>query len=453
MEFERRLETELLEWKKKVNRKPLILRGARQVGKTTLVRSFADTYETAILLNLEKEKDFEYFERTDSVKEIYDLILLSENIRVQSHSPVLLFIDEIQESPKAIKLLRYFYEEMPDLHVIAAGSLLEFALKDVKSFPVGRVEYLYLYPFNFIEFLQAVEQRLLRDEINNIPVRKIAHAPLMEQFHRYAVIGGMPEIVKEYVRQGTISGLSATYESIWASYADDVEKYESNNSSRNILKFIIRSAPHFIDQRIKFQNFGNSNYKSREVGEALRNLDRANVIRLLYPTTSLAPPVINDYKKSPRIQVLDTGIVNYSLAIAQELLVTEDLSESYKGALIPHLINQELISLQDKKPETPSFWVRDKTQSSAEVDIVLPYRSFLIPIEVKSGGTGSLKSLHLFMDKVGHPYAVRVYGGEFMIQRTTTPNGKKFILMHLPYYLGTKIYEYLVYLTEKYPAK
>lgn len=340
---------------------------------------------------------------------------------------------------------------MSELHVIAAGSLLEFALKDVKNFPVGRVEYLYLYPFNFIEFLQALEHHSLMDEINIIPVRKIAHQPLMEKFHKYALIGGMPEIVKEYARHRTFSNLSATYESIWASYADDVEKYGSSYSSRNVLKFIIQSAPHFIHQRIKFQNFGNSNYKSREVGEALRDLDKANVIRLLYPTTSLKPPIVPDYKKSPKIQVLDTGIVNHSLSIIPELLVAEDLSDSYRGAIIPHLINQELISLKFNKAETPSFWVRDKSQSSAEVDIVVPYKNHLIPVEIKSGSTGSLKSLHFYMDKVDHPYAVRIYGGEFMIQKIKTPNGKAYVLMHLPYYLGTKLYEYIGYLVKKHP--
>lgn len=450
MEFKRHLENELLLWKNKPNRKPLILRGARQVGKTTLIKSFAKTYENSILLNLEKEKDFSYFEESDEIGKILDLIFLTENIQPKENSPVLLFIDEIQESPKAIRLLRYFYEEASDIHVIAAGSLLEFALKEVESFPVGRVEYLYLYPFNFGEYLQAMEKTLLLKEFEQIPVREIAHQPLMDEFHKYAIIGGMPEIIKEYKKQETVSGLSTTFESIWTSYIDDIEKYGQNQSSRNVLKFIMRTAPNFIDQRIKFQNFGHSNYKSREVGEALRDLDKAGVIRLLYPTTSMKPPVIPDFKKSPRIQVLDTGIVNYSLGIGGQLLVMDDLSDAYKGALVPHLINQELISLQSKKPKTPSFWVRDKSQSSAEVDIVLTYKNLLIPVEVKSGATGSLKSLHLFVDKADHPYAVRIYGGKFEIQKTQTPNGKDYLLMHLPYYLGAKLYEYLEYFIENY---
>ncbi|NLA23474.1 MAG: ATP-binding protein [Bacteroidales bacterium] len=449
MEFKRELEKELLFWKNKKNRKPLILRGARQVGKTTLVKSFAKTYSSAILLNLEKTKDASFFEKTDNVKEIIDLILLSKNIALKKDSPTLLFIDEIQESPKAIQLLRYFYEEIPELHVIAAGSLLEFAFKEIESFPVGRIEYLYLYPFNFSEFLSAMEQNLLLEQMNTTPLPKIAHQVLIDQFHKYAIIGGMPEIIKEYKKQGNISSLNTTYESIWTSYADDIEKYGLSDSSRNILKFIMKVAPNFIDQRIKFQNFGNSNYKSREVGEAFRNLDKARVLRLIYPTTSIIPPIIKDYKKSPRIQILDTGIVNYSLGISGELLTKEDFSDTYRGALMPHLIFQELISLQKYKNEIPAFWVREKSQSSAEVDMIIAYKNYLIPIEIKSGSTGSLKSLNLYMDKVEHKFAIRIYGGEFMIQKSKTQNGKEYTLMHLPYYLGTKLFEYIDYLVSR----
>lgn len=445
MYFNRNLYQELSIWKQKTNRKPLILRGARQVGKTTLIKGFAKSYKNCIFLNLEKKQDFDFFEGTDNVKEIIEIIVLSKNITLKTNEPILLFIDEIQESPRAIKLLRYFYEEIPDIHVIAAGSLLEFALKDIESFPVGRIEYLYLYPFNFPEFLQALNQTLLIDELSKIPIRKIAHEPLLEQFHKYTVIGGMPEVVKEYEQQKSIAKLTEVYESIWASYADDVEKYTSVPSIKQVIKFIIKTAPNFIDQRIKFQNFGNSNYKSREVGEALRELDKAKVIRLLYPTTSVSPPIIKNFKKSPRLQCLDTGIVNYSLGIAHELLKSNDLSDSYKGAIIPHVVNQELISLQSQKPETPSFWVREKNQSSAEVDIVIPYENMLIPVEIKSGSTGSLKSLHQYINTVNHSYAVRIYGGEFEIQKTKTPEGKDYMIMHLPYYLGTKLYEYLDY--------
>src|SRR5690606_32952208 len=159
-----------------------------------------------------------------------------------------------------------------------------------------------------------------------------------------------PEVVKEYVRQKSIVGLASTYESIWASYTDDVEKYAVSPGIKQVVRFIIKTDPVFIDQRIKFKNIGNYNYKSEEVREALMDLYTEKHIRMINPTTSMIPPIISDYKKSPRLQVLDTGIVNYALGIAHELLKSDDLSDSYKGALIPHLINQELISLQCHKP-------------------------------------------------------------------------------------------------------
>lgn len=450
MKFSRNLYLELINWKAKINRKPLIIRGARQVGKTTLIKEFGKTYENVIFLNLEKKEDFQFFEGTDNVKEIIEIILLSKNISVKEETPTLLFIDEIQESPKAIKLLRYFYEEVPELHVIAAGSLLEFALKEVEHFPVGRIEYLYLYPFNFLEFLNALNHTSGINEIDKIPIRKIAHKPLLDLFNKYAIVGGMPEVVSAYIENQSIVQLISIYESIWTSYMDDVENYATTPSAKQVIKFIMKTAPNYIDQRIKYQNFGNSNYKSREVGEAFRDLDKAKVIRLIYPTTSMAPPIALDFKKSPRIQLLDTGIVNHSLGIAHELLKLNDLSEGYKGALIPHLIYQELISLQSKKLDAPSFWVREKAQSSAEVDIILAHKNRLIPVEVKSGSTGSLKSLHQFVNRSNHPYAVRMFAGEFNVQKTTTPEGKDYFLMNLPYYLGTKIYEYLDHLMTNY---
>lgn len=157
--FQPKLSSYLYEWKLNTKRKPLIVRGARQVGKTTLIRQFATSYSHSISLNLEKEADKQLFETQDEVKTMVENLFLTHNIASEHISNTLLFIDEIQESPKAIQLLRYFYEEIPQLHVIAAGSLLEFALNKVKSFPVGRVEFLYLYPLNFAEYLSAIQHQ------------------------------------------------------------------------------------------------------------------------------------------------------------------------------------------------------------------------------------------------------------------------------------------------------
>jgi predicted AAA+ superfamily ATPase len=445
MNFKRHIASYLENWKGYEDRKPLILRGARQVGKTTLVKEFAQSYDFFISLNLEKAADKEFFTAYDDVNTIVESLFLSNDITPDQKKNTLLFIDEIQELPKALQLLRYFFEEVPDLHIIAAGSLLEFAMKEVQSFPVGRVEFLYLYPLNFEEYLQAINHSTAFEQLTKIPISPVAHKVLMKLFHRYAIIGGMPEVVKKDIEDGSLANLPKVYESIWATYKEDVEKYASNATGRRVIKHIMDTAPLYMDQRVKFQNFGNSNYRSREVGEAMRNLDAAKIIQLIYPTTDMEPPIKPDIKKSPRLQFLDTGLINHTLGIQAQLLGMEDLNNAFKGAMIPHLIAQELISLNTIANTKPHFWIREKKQSTSEVDLVSPYANLVIPIEIKSGATGTLKSLHQFMDRANHPYAIRMYAGEFRIQETTTTDGTPFLLMNLPYYLGTQLPKYIEY--------
>ena len=169
--FDRAVKQYLEEWKVSARRKPLILRGARQVGKTTLIKQFALSYKHAILLNLEKASDAAYFQDFNQVKTVLESLLLSNNISINALGGTLLFIDEIQEAPNAIQMLRYFYEEFPELHVIAAGSLLEFAMRKVKSFPIGRVEYVYLHPLNFVEYLEAIGHQAALEQLNILPIK------------------------------------------------------------------------------------------------------------------------------------------------------------------------------------------------------------------------------------------------------------------------------------------
>jgi len=446
MEYINRLKiNSLINWKSSTNRKPLILRGARQVGKTTLVNFFSKSYTQFISLNLEKKKDVQLFKDYNEITTLVDAIFLYKNKDIKKIEHTLLFIDELQESTEAINLLRYFYEEFPSLHVIAAGSLLEHTLKENSNLPVGRVQYLYVFPLNFKEFLFANNQQMLLERLTTIPVDKVTHKQALTWFHRYAIIGGMPEIVKTYVSEENISVLKSTYESIWATYKSDVEKYAKNKNEGKIIKHIMNVATSFLDERVTFKNFGKSNYKSREVSEAFRNLDEAKVIQLIYPTTEVSPPIQTNFTKKPRLQFLDTGIVNYSMQIQAQLLKLEDLSDAYRGALIPHLVTQELISLEDISYTKPNFWVREKKQSSAEVDLVRVYENLLIPIKIKSGAKGRLKSLHQFIDQANHPFAIRIYGGSFSIESSKTRSGKDFYLMNVPYYLSTYLDDYIHY--------
>ena len=291
MNFERHIKHQLDSWKNSEDRKPLILRGARQVGKTTLIKDFSDSYRYKILLNLELPNDIIYFEEHEDVSIILEALFIAYNISSSEKNKTLLFIDEIQESPKAISMLRYFYESEPEIHVIAAGSLLEHAVRNVKSFPVGRVQMLQLYPINFPEFLHALGHESTLQQLNHIPVRPTAHKTLLKLFNRYTIIGGMPEVVNKYVSTQNVADLTPIYEGIWETYKNDVEKYASNKTEARVIKHIMATAHLDVDARIKFQNFGNSNYRSREVGEAFRNLDDARIIQLIYPTTDVEVPV------------------------------------------------------------------------------------------------------------------------------------------------------------------
>jgi uncharacterized protein len=283
-------------WKVSTNRKPLLIRGARQVGKTTLVRQFSREFDEYLELNLEKENEKALFDLSD-INSILNAASLLKGKTI-GKGTLLLFIDEIQESPKAISLLRYFHEERPEIYLIAAGSLLELALRSTASFPVGRVSYLYLSPLNFEEYLSALNNEIALEALDTIPLPEYAHSTLLALFHEYALVGGMPEVVANYVGNKNISLVKTIYRDLWQSYRDDFERYARNKSERNLLRHIIDSAPGESD-RIKFEGFGQSNYRSREVGEALRLLDLVNVVRLIYPTKSVIPPIISDKKRRP----------------------------------------------------------------------------------------------------------------------------------------------------------
>ncbi len=440
MSFEREIIRELRNWRYDFMRKPLIIRGARQVGKTTTVKSFGKEFQHSIFLNLERSNHLEFFTEFQDIEDILEAILIRYNIQVIALNDTLLFIDEIQESPRAIQMLRYFYEDYPALKVIAAGSLLEFALKDVKSFPVGRVEYMYMYPLNFQEFLLATGQQAAYEQLRSDNISKTAIKVLMKFFHQYILIGGMPEAIKRYVADNSVLSLPRVYQSIWKTYRDDTMKYASGSAERKVIRHIMSTAHLYLDKRITYQNFGNSNYRSREVGEALKNLHDAMVIQLIYPTTDLEVPVRPDLKKSPRLQFLDTGIINHYMDMRIQLMAIDDLSYAYKGALLPHIITQEIMSLNKWGDQRINFWVRQKSQSSAEVDLVIPEGDLLIPVEIKSGKVGKLRSLHQFIDRCNHHYAVRVYGGEMNVEHHKTPAGKDYTLFNLPYCLGTQIY-------------
>ena len=441
--FNRNIINNLNKWLHKDNRKPLILRGARQVGKTTAVELFSKSFKNYIKLDLELYKDREIFKEQYSIQELFQAILINKNVTIKP-GKTLIFIDEIQNSQIAIKMLRYFYEQMKEIYVIAAGSLLEILLeRQHLSFPVGRVEFLYMYPLSFEEFLAAKGEHRLLDEYNKIPLHDYAHTKLLSIFHQYTLLGGMPEIIQRYLNNENITTLSSTYESIISSYLDDSEKYASNPTMRFIIRHCIEKIPAETGNRIKFQGFGNSNYKSREVGEALRLIERAMLIYLIYPSTNIQIPIQSNLRKSPKLQFVDTGLLNYAIGLQRDYYHYSDLHSIYHGIIVEHIVRQELLAKDMHTNKKIAFWVREKKQANSEVDILYQNQSIIFPVEVKSGKTGTLRSLHQFMHYADHPYAVRLYGDKFSTHKFNLPNGKSCQLMNLPYYLAGKLELYL----------
>lgn len=440
--FYRQIIDDLLIWSDRKTRKPLVLRGARQVGKTTAVNLFSRHFDQYIYLNLEKQSDSLYFKKYVNFDDLLNAVILDKKM-FRSGKRTLLFIDEIQESPIAIKQLRYFYEEAPDLYVIAAGSRLSTALKGGEGFPVGRVEFLTLHPVSFSEFLRALGENEALDHLLNIPVQDYAHEKLLKLFHTYTLIGGMPEIVALYAAKRDLTILRLVYESLLSSFIEDVEIYTSNKVQVQQIRHAITSIFAEAGKRIKFEGFGHSNYRSREMGETLRKLEKAFLIRLVYPTIQTSLPIIPDKRKSPRLQVLDTGMLNYFNGLQTDLIATEDLNKVYQGIIAEHIAGQELMACQSGSLGTINFWVREKKESQAEVDYIYPYRGKLIPIEVKSGATGKLRSLHLFMETASHHLAIRLYPGKLVIDNIKTASGKEFKLLNLPYYLVSRVDQYL----------
>ncbi len=439
MAFYRSITPKLINWAQNEGRKPLILRGARQTGKTTLIRDFGKKFDSFIELNLEKKADSDLFERDLSVKDLFQAICLEKN--VVEGSKVLLFIDEIQNSPKAVAMLRYFYEEMPELYVIGAGSLLEVMMERHKiSFPVGRVEYLYLFPMTFEEFLDATGEKVALKMYREQEIPSIAHNKLESLFSLYSFIGGMPEVVSRYAATRDIAQLKPVYESLITSYKDDVPKYAKTLSEANIIRHVIETSPYETGKRIKFEHFGNGNYKSREVGESLRILERAMFLYLRYPVSGHELPLAPNFKLHPRLQFLDTGLLNYALGLTNLYFSGIPLSDAYNGMIAEHIVGQELLASQNDVLQKPILWVREKKQSNAEVDFMIVQNGKIVPVEVKSGSSGTLRSLHSFIEESGIDYALRLYSGSKSVEQSETPKARKpYTLVNLPLYYAGRI--------------
>jgi predicted AAA+ superfamily ATPase len=432
--FERNIEKELLRWSNDKYRKPLVLRGARQVGKTTIVEHFARTFENFLSVNLDKKEARQICESTDDVKKLMPLLFLYCDVS-RREGRTLLFIDEIQNSPNMVAMLRYFYEELPEIHVIAAGSLLETILDKHISLPVGRVEYMALHPCSFVEFLKASGESRFVEPLLDASLPPVFHQKLLQLFQTFSLIGGMPEVVARYVADRDIVGLSGLYNQLLNAYKNDVEKYAENKTQAEVMRYILDEGWVFSGETITLGGFGGSPYKARETGEAFRTLQKAMLLELVYPLTNATMPVVSDLKRAPKLFWVDAGLVNHAAGIRKEYILHSDLMDTWRGKASEQIVAQELKTLSFEVGEKRHFWVRAKRGSNAETDLVYVYDGLIIPIEVKSGHNAHLKSLHRFMDETSHDIAIRIWSGNFSIDEVKTSNNKSFRLLNIPLYM------------------
>ena len=418
------------------------MRGARQVGKTTLVKMFADDFDHYIYLNLEEADNAKLFAADSTFDDLLAGIFFRANLTADSHR-TLIFIDEIQNEPKAVQALRYFYERRPDLYVIAAGSLLESLMGRHISFPVGRVEYMALHPCTFTEFLSAIGEEALACQIEKIAVPQSLHSYTLELFKKYMIIGGLPEVVANYAQHRDMVRLNGVFNSLLSGYRDDVEKYADKPREQDTIRYILNYGWTSAAHRIQFAKFTNTSFKSADVSNAFRTLEKALLLELVYPLTSTSFPILPDLKKSPKLLWLDTGLVNYVAGMQEELLFTTDSDELWNGDIAEHIVAQELLGATTTFGEKRMFWVRDARNSQAEVDFVLRHKSHLLPIEVKTGSNSKLRSLHLFMEESKENIALRLWNGPMTSDVITRSDGRPFTLYNIPLYYAGHLYEWI----------
>lgn len=427
----------LRQWAGKDNRKPLVLRGARQVGKTTLVNLFAKDFDTYIYLNLEEKDAARLFRSDSSFADLLSGIFFMANEPDDRTRRTLIFIDEIQNEPKAVEALRYFYEKRPDLYVIAAGSLLESLMGRHISFPVGRVEYMALHPCTFEEFLIALGYDELAEAVGKLKVPLALHEHVMGLFKKYMIVGGLPEAVANYAKHGDMVRLNSVFNALLSGYRDDVEKYASKPKEQDAIRYILNYGWTFAAHRIQFAKFANSSFKSADVSNAFRILEKTLLLELVYPQTSVSFPILPDLKKSPKLMWLDTGLVNYVAGIQENLLFSTDTDELWNGDIAEHIVAQEILGASVAFGEKRMFWVRDARNSQAEVDFLIHYKSHLLPIEVKTGSNAKLKSLHLFMEESSEKAALRLWNGPLSSDTIVRKSGEPFTLYNIPlFYAG-----------------
>lgn len=410
--YKRYIDEQLAQWKESPNRKPLLIRGARQVGKSTAVREFAKNFRYFVEINLEKQPDLiNVFTENIDVKKTCEKLSGTLSIPIVP-GETLLFIDEIQVSKEAIMSLRYFKEDYPELHVIAAGSLLEFALEEIPSFGVGRIRSMYMYPFSFDEFLMAQGLDLTinykQKATSNDPLSEMAHKDLVEQLRTFYLVGGMPAAVAEWIDTHSYIEVSRVHTDIIQSYDDDFNKY-SKRIAPAMLRQVLRSAALQVGNKFVYAIAAKDTHSSI-VKDTLHLLTLAGLIIPVKHTDGTGIPLGAEENNSyTKYLFFDLGVMLTMLGIpASNILLTSDVELVNKGSTSEMFAGLEMIKYNDcfQRPEM-HYWQNTAKGSNAEVDYLTAHNGNVLPIEVKAGTQGSMQSLWIFMRKRNLHNAIR----------------------------------------------
>lgn len=399
----RLIDSHLLLWFLDHNRKPLIVRGARQVGKSWSITEFGKRFKGGIhTINLEQRPDWHaVFDPNLDAKRIVSEFEVLLNRRIVPGMD-LLFFDEIQACPKAIQSLRYFYEQLPGLHVISAGSLLEFALHEI-PFPVGRVQMMDMYPMNFTEYLEANGQTGLKDLLQEKPrlLSTPIHQKLLDELRTYFAVGGMPACVSHYLESGSILSVRNLQQDLMATFRQDFLKYTPFVNTQ-CLQEVLTSSAQQVGQQISYTKLS-PNFTGPTNKKAFDLLTTSKVLHKAPAVSPLALPLSGQVNsKKFKAVFLDIGMLTALRGINVDY--TGDYHGLFKGSIAEQFVGQELVASQ--KGEV-YYWVRETRNSQSEIDYLISDNAEIKPIEVKSGASGRMRSLHRILAE--HPFLTRGY--------------------------------------------
>lgn len=442
--FARTIDTHLEDWSTEPGRKPLLLRGARQTGKTSSVRHLGASFELFLELNLERYADLALVRSCRSPDELLQALMARHNL-LRLPARTLLFFDEIQERKEAVSWLPLFAEQRPEIAVIAAGSLMDVLLeKRDLAFPTGSVSFLSMAPMTFFEFLRAQERlvlaKLLLSSAKAGAITTELHEQALDQLRDYFFVGGMPEAVSRWSLRHQKDAVREVQREIWQALAEDIRKYRSAIAVDE-LEAAFDNLRHHYGQRFRYEGFA-PGYKSEKMKAALEKLESAHLLTRVWPTSSLELPLEIRARSAPKLLPLDIGLAHQAFGTPYESLRQELPERVFVGRNAEIFVGQQFVAKAGRRREPLHFWISESSKANAEVDYLLSGKGAATPVAIRPGAAGTLKSLHLFLQRAGLAVAVRLHAGPLADERheVKMEEGKlTYRLLSLPLYLAEEV--------------